>query len=93
MSTFLRPVAIAAAASLVIAALGLCESAGSQPDPGWVPRVGDAVLYPWGDADVSWEVASIRRSNGGAYLTLRRGDDEVMTSLEGVRRPGPIFGL
>lgn len=93
MPTFRRPAVIAAAVSLMIAALGLCESAGSQPDPGWVPRVGDAVLYPWGEDDLSWVVASIRRSNGGVYLTLRRGDDEVLTSPAGVRRPSPIFGL
>ena len=93
MPTFRRPAAIAAAVSLVIAALGLCESAGSQPDPGWVPRVGDAVLYPWGDDDESWEVTGVCLNNGGVYLTLRRGDDEVLTSPEGVRQPGPIFGL
>ena len=93
MPLFRGPAAVAAGASLLIAALGLCESAGSQPDPGWVPGVGDTVLYPWGDVDASWEVADIRGSNGGVYLLLRCGDDEVMTSVEGVRRPGPIFGL
>lgn len=93
MRVFFRPAVLAAAASLMIAAAGVYETHGSQPPAGYVPQVGDSVVFPWGETDRTWEVARIGSINSGSCLVLRFRDEEVVADLSDVRPAGPLFGL